>query len=684
MAKRTTKAVGEKAIRARRKAEHEDDEGRDERNQALRFWTAETGVEASSELWAWIDRLRPQLVADNFDDLIHEAIYEGRPLSSVGTTRGLEHLRQRRQSSANFNLARSMVDTATARLTKRRPMPCISADDAGWTEKLFAKRVSRILRRKMGGSSIERQNPDVIRDMIIRGDGVWKVIRNGGDVDVDRIPIFELVYDPREAYYANTLPRTLAHHRPMSRDVLCAMFPEHVDEIMQAATFRRADMWTQHAYQGVTFADHVEVAEAWHLPSGAKARDGQHIIAIRGCTLMRKAWKRQRYPIIRTHWSAPIRGFRGHGLVEDLAGIQAKINDILRDAQENLWWSSSLKIFVPRGAGINKHHLRARNPIAIEYDGALPTFSAGEGVSQVSIQILTLLFDKAYELSGISQMSAASKSTLGSNASGKALDTMEDIQSDRFAQVESGYMTSRVELGQGIVDEARSMYEECSGEDDEYPTFDECPEPMDKDDLAPWIRDNEWDKVRIDEGDFTLTMEPINFLPDTRAGKLSFVAEMSKAGLIPDPTMTADLFDEPDIAKMNRSTLGPKHNIDRALEGIADPSVPMLDLLPDSSWNLPLAILMAKGERNDAQSHPNCPPEVLERFDAFLQECKRLTKLAEIGGAASLPGMQAAAMGASPNAADVLPAMGAPMPAPGGAPVDMGMMQGVPAGMPMQ
>lgn len=631
---------------------------------------------AAAALFTWIDRLRPQLVADNFDDLIHEAIYEGRPLASVGMTRGLEHLRARRSAPANLNLARSMVDTATARLTKRRPMPCISADDAGWTEKLFAKSTSRILRRKIGGSQVERLSPDIIRDMIIRGDGVAKVVRSGGDAVIDRIPIFEIVYDPREAYY--TMPRSLAHHRPMAREVLCEEYPEYEEQIEAATTFRRADQWTQHAYQGTTFVDHVEVSEGWHLPSGPDADDGQHIIAIRGCTLLREPWSRPRYPFARCHWSAPVRGFRGHGLVEDLTGIQAKVNDILRDAQENLFFASSLKIFQARTSNVNKHHLRARHPVVIEYDGAAPQYVAPNPVSEQSIRILEMLYQKAYEISGISQMSAASKSTLGNNASGKALDTMEDIQSDRFAHVESGYMQFRVELGRLVCDEARAMYEEATGKMEQ--TFEEQGEQLSKADLAPWIGEHEWDKVEIDEGKFHLTIEPINFIPDSRGGKLAFVSEMSKAGLIPDPTMTADLFDEPDVARMNRSTLGPKHNIDRALEGLANPAEDIAELTPDPTWNLELAVLMAKGERNDAQAN-KAPPEVLDRYDAFLGQCERLIKLKN-QGSVSLPGMQATNMGSAPNAATLQPGLaGPPMPEQGGVPPGMDMSGMPPGGM---
>lgn len=308
-------------------------------------------------------------------------------------------------------------------------------------------------------------------------------------------------------------------------------------------------------------------------------------------------------------------------------------------------------------------HAEAR-AIVVEVDGnpGQVQFVAPSPVSPQSVQFLELLIQKAYEISGISQMAASSKNTLGSNASGKAIDTMDDIQSDRFAHVEAGYMQFRVEIGQLHIDEARAMYEEahCSDED-------RSADMLTPKDLAPWIREHEWDKVEIDDGNYHLTVEPINFIPDSRAGKLSAVAELSKAGLIPDPTMTADLFDEPDIARANRSILGPKHRLDEIMEGLADAKVPMIDLLPDEYDNLALGILMAKGELKDAQAH-KAPDAIIDRYHQWIEAAYQLDKQAK--AAPSLAGMMPTSMGPEANAMTLqgmggAPGAAPPMPPPG-------------------
>lgn len=650
-------------IRARRRTNAEKDKdswsfgydgSRSYGSLSVRWWESEDCDSAVGKLWLWVDRLRQHWRMDAVADLIREAAYLDEPIGSGYDGSFGQHLGGAASFSAvapaNLNIIMSLVDTAAAMLTKRRPMSVISADDSGWSEQLFAKRSSRILRRKMGGPDVERIRPQVIRDMIIRGTGCGQVTGHFGDTITERVPIHEYVYDPKEAQYSNYPSsgiRTLAKVSLVPREILMARYPDHKDEISKASPYNRSEPWMMYVYQGPTFADHVEVAQSWHLPSRPESNDGQEIIAIRGCTLMRRYWRRPRFPMSRCFWNAPIRGFRGRGLVHQLMGIQLKINDILRDAQEGMFYGSQLKVFVQRGSNIVKNHLRARHPSVVEFDGSEPHFVAPNPVSNQAIEMLMMLIDQAHKISGINEMKSQGRNPLGSNASGKALDTLEDIQSDRFAHVESNYQQWVLELSRIHIDEARSLYDEAiNGIDAEK----EWPHPpaVNKSDLAPWIREIDWSKIQIDEGNYHLVMEPINFLPDSRAGRLSFVSELKNLGLIPDPTMTASLFDEPDISSMNRSILGPINNIKRMLEDLADPDVDIQDCLPTSYTNPALFVLMAKGEMEEAASHRNVPMSVLERYDKAIKYAKDLRDMQM--SSASLPGMQSSNMVSAPNA----------------------------------
>ena len=273
----------------------------------------------------------------------------------------------------------------------------------------------------------------------------------------------------------------------------------------------------------------------------------------------------------------------------------------------------------------------------VEHDGAVPQYIAPNPVSSQAWGIAFQVLEQMSATSGISQWSSQAKASLPGTPSGKALETMDDQQSDRFAHVESGYQQWRVQIGLRHIDLARMLHDEANGKVDKI--FDEQPDPIDKKQLAAWIRDNSWPDVDIDGGDYHLTLEPENFITGVRGGKLNEVNEAAKAGLIPDPSLTAALFDEPDIARANRGILGPVHRIERCLSDLADLKVPYIECAPDPEMNLALGKLLALGELEEAKSK-RADAKICQRFRDFIADCKRLDDLAK-SGAPSLAGRAA-------------------------------------------
>lgn len=538
------------------------------------------------------------------------------------------------QASSYLNVLQSMVDTVVSRIAKRRPMPVISADDAEYSEKLYARRASRVLRRKMGQPAIERMMPMFLRDGVVRGDGFVQAVRNGGDITIEKFPRSELVFDDGEA--RDGMPLRLARVKRVDKDRLAALFPDDAKRIDKLSPAPR-DYWDPYDYDAPVDVDQVEVVMGWSLPTGCGAADGKHIIAIRdgGKPLCERPWRRMRFPMARVQWTPGMRGFYGIGLIQQLAGSQNKVNDLWNDHQEALYWGSGLKIFQPRSANVDKHHLRARHPVVIEYDGAKPDYEAPNPASSQAMDSLRWLIQQMYEISGISQASASSKSPLGPNASGKALDTMEDIQSDRFSQLETQQAMSRVDIGMALLDEAKELAEDVASRE------------VTGVELASWIDEIEWSKFDFDGGAYHLNIEPINFLPDTRAGKLDALGDLGKIpGLLTSPLQTAGLFEEPDIAREFRYLLGPKRMLEKVMEMLGDEKIPLLECVPTPQMDPALALEMAKGELGNAYSE-NASDALVGRYRWFLQMLEGEQKMA-IPPPAPQPGPGGPGMGAPP------------------------------------
>jgi len=612
----------------------------------LSKWWKLAGREAASAAWEWSDTRRAYLRGYNTLDLIHEAIYEGRPLGRRIATAAMDFLRGQTQASSYLNVLQSMVDTVVSRNGKRRAMPVIGCDEAAYSEKLAARRASRVLRRKMGSPHLETEFPLMMRDAIVRGDGFAEAIRDGGDVTIERFPRSELVFDDGET--RNGWPRTLARVVLVDRDVLMAQFPNDAERIASVTRASR-DLWSPYDYDSPIDNDMVELLKIWRLPSARGAKDGRCVYAIRdgGEPLKECVWTRPRFPMIRVQWTPPMRGFYGIGLCQQLAGSQAKVNELWRDHQEALYWGSALKVFVQKQSQTNKAHLRARHPAVIETDGTEPKYIAPNPASTQAMDSLRWLVQQMYEIAGISQSAAASKNPLGPNASGKALDTFYDIESDRFSQFEGQYAFARVQAGLVMLDEAKDLADDAAAEDSKI-------------ELSSWIKNIEWKKFEFDGGTYHLFVETANFIPETRGGRLDVLGDLTKIpGFMSNPLQIAALFEEPDIARANRHLLGPMRLLEHTMEMLADEEVPESVCVPTPYMlTVPgLAKQMAIGELGNATAE-DAPEEVLSRYRWFLRMLESLESIPAQPpqGAPGPPG------GPPPGPPGALPPPGGPPP----------------------
>lgn len=598
-------------------------------------------------IWAKVDAIRTRRREDNLDDLLNEAIYLGRAL---GRNSGGRMAREQRTAPyTTINIVQAKVDALCARMSKHRPFPIIGAEDSTYTEKRFAKRISTVLRAKLGAQEIERDNMLRVRDACVRGTGVAKVVcvERGGkmDVGVERVPRSEVIVGSRDAMYGR--PRCVYHIRSYPLEVLCARYPAKVhDKLAALATTNSYDSDEWYLW-GDDWADDsltVKLIEAWHLRSGCDADDGRRVLVGQDLVLEDEEYERPRHPFALLHYSPPMQGWYGQGLVQMLSGPQAKINDITRDMQEALYWASGVKIFGSKGS-FPKEFMSKRHPIYVETNGPAPTLQAPLPISGQAFQLVEFLMNWCDDISGLSRDFQSGRTQLGAGASGAAIDALDDITSDRLAGFQLHHSLSQVDLGALIIDQAHEIAEEYS-----------------RGEQAPWIAEHRWEDVDLDGGRHHLRLEPENFLPGTRAGRLAAATELFKSGLIDAPGMTA-LFSEPDIQSANRTILGPQNAIGRVMEDIFDPKVPLYTIVPDSFFPFDLGIKTAVAEYCDAWAD-GASQDLLGRCRRWIE----LARHAQTEAAKALqppPGSMAPAGAAPPGAPPGMP--------PGAPPADPSM-----------
>ena len=124
-------------------------------------------------------------------------------------------------------------------------------------------------------------------------------------------------------------------------------------------------------------------------------------------------------------------------IVDQLWGLQEAIDAILVKIKDASQLSSPLKYFVPESSTIKVHKLSNRTGEIITYTDlpnqtTPPIVTATEPFMDPQwTQLLEKFKQDAYEIVGISQLSAMSQKPQGLN-SGVGLSTLEDIESDRF------------------------------------------------------------------------------------------------------------------------------------------------------------------------------------------------------------------------------------------------------------
>jgi hypothetical protein len=162
-------------------------------------------------------------------------------------------------------------------------------------------------------------------------------------------------------------------------------------------------------------------------------------------------------PYLQINYSDPIKGNTSQSVVDQLYGIQMQIDELLAVMKDSIAMNPGMTLLIPRSSNIKTNMLSNRTGQIIQYDPipgqtASPvTYATNDIISAQFVQLLDKLKNDAYEIVGISQLSATSQKPEGLN-SGVALSTMEDIESDRFETQLNNVIRLYVDVAKACLD----------------------------------------------------------------------------------------------------------------------------------------------------------------------------------------------------------------------------------------
>ena len=541
-------------------------------------------------------------------------------------------------SRISLNVIKSCIDTAASKIAKNKPRPLFLTNDGDWSLQQRAKKLTKFMDGVFDHIKIYDVAQRSFVDSGIFGTGFWHIFLDGKELCVERVIPDELYIDDCEAMYGK--PHQIHRIKYINRDIVIEMFPEHENDILQVARASVLDAWG-------SVTEQIRVVESWHLPSGKNAKDGRHAITINNCTLLWEDYKKDYFPFISNKWTHKIVGFWGCGLAEELLGIQLEINKLTRTIQQAMCLVGVPQVWVENGSQVNISSMNNDMAAIRKYTGTPPIFQTPPIMAPEVYQHLENLYRKAFEITGISLLSATSQKPAGLNAA-VALREYQDIQTERFQLVGQRWENCFIDSAKMIIDYMKDI-----GGDYKVKVAD-----------GKFMKVLSWKDVEIKDSEYCLRVFPTNILPSQPAGRLDTVQELIQGGFMGKEDAIS-LLDFPDLEGFTSAQTAARDIVYKMVEKMIEDGDYQQ---PEPYMNLQLAMEIVQNEYMKAKMQ-DVPEDRLELLRRFIEDCATLLQPPTMP-APMMPGQGGqvqTAIPEKPQRGELL--TNAPQPAMGAAPV---------------
>lgn len=499
-----------------------------------------------------------------------------------------------------LNIVQSMCDTVGAKISKNNPKPMFVTSGGDWSIKRKAKKLNKFCEGQFHQTKIYEKGQRIFGDATIFGTGILKIFRKGAEILAERVFPDELVIDDVEAIYGE--PRQIHQCKWVHKETLKAQFPKCKGDI---DVMSAGDGKYSKSYRPET--QMILVVESWHLRSSDESDDGRHSITIENKTLFDEEYEKDYFPFAFLKWSSRPLGFWGQGIAEQLQGIQLEINKILKTIQLAMHLGVIPKVFVQEGSDIVSAQLNNQVGTKVTYRGQPPTPGQLLKIPQELFQQLDWLYNRAYEIVGISQLSAQSKKPAGLD-SGRALREFNDIESERFILVGQAYERFYLEAARQMIDLAREI-----AADDEYGKYEV------KVKGKTFFESIDWADIDLDEDAYIMQVFPTSGLASHPSARFQQIQEYMQAGMI-SLERGKKLMDMPDLESENDLSLAAMDDIEAMIERIVDKAEYEP---PEPFQNLELGKSMCQ-QAYLKYKNEGAPEEVLELLRNWVEDAQAM------------------------------------------------------------
>ena len=431
-----------------------DKSKKEKENNYYQWWLAQDDAELKAQLLSTTEFLKKFHSARIRQASLYSRLFSGKPLYNyLASTSTLDNSQQMPMGRPTANVVYSCVDTITSKLTQDNPQPVWIPDASRYRERLIAEQVNNFIQGEFYRCKAYARGTEGFRDSTILGNGFTKIVEKDKRVWLERTLETELLTDFNDAYYG--APRGLIHTKLVDRGVLADMFPRSEEKIMksQGGTVDSSPQSTD------TISDQIIIAEGWHLPSGEDAKDGRHSLVCSDGVIHDNSWEYDYFPFGKQDYNQNTVGYFSQGLAEILFPTQMEIYKMLIIASQSIEMTGVPKIIISELSKVleTAFNNNISSIIKVKTMQEAPQFINATSNNAEIYEYIKWLIENAYQISGISSLSAAGSKPAGLN-SGEAQREYMNIQNDRFSAMQKRYHGFYPDLASKMLDKASDLH----------------------------------------------------------------------------------------------------------------------------------------------------------------------------------------------------------------------------------
>lgn len=328
----------------------------------------------------------------------------------VGYYNNIDELNEDTTATPNLNVIKSCIDTLSSKIAQSKVRPFFNCVNGSFKDIQTVKSAQQFFDQYYDAQDVNKKVSEAFRDACIFEDGY--IFVDVDSKDIHKALPWQVYERPAELSYGKV---TRSYYE--RKDYPVTLLPKKVhDKIKEKIGL------AEYVTYGLYF-DTVNKVKVYYVPEYDY--------------VLEEPYEAERTPFIRIYYNCPVSGNTSNSVVDMLYTIQLEINTLMNKIKDASQLNIAMTYLIPKGSGLKTGQLNNRIGNIIEYEptsnmtGSPVTVSTPSFIDPQYMALLNELIAKAYELVGISALSAQSKKPTGLN-SGIALSTMEDVESERF------------------------------------------------------------------------------------------------------------------------------------------------------------------------------------------------------------------------------------------------------------